>query len=147
MPSKFAQRELRLVKRAVILTVISVLINAYEYGPDPGLANVPGEVGTYALAGCHVGTAVNEGGWSVTITFPGGLTYTPGAKQHLAVIITDSKQKRWGFELTARQAAGPTKLAGSFSATDNRTQLMRASAADVALATASSGISQPESFQ
>jgi uncharacterized protein (TIGR03437 family) len=128
MPGKWAKRRLRLAKGVVVCSVIPFLIHAYEYGPDAGLANVPGEVGTCALAGCHVGTPVNGGGGGVMINSPGGQTYVPGTKQHIVVTITDSKQKRWGFELTARLAADPSTMAGSFSPTDSHTQLVCASA-------------------
>jgi uncharacterized protein (TIGR03437 family) len=108
----------------VILSAIPFLIHAYEYGPDAGAAGVPGENGSCSQSGCHTGTAVNAGGGSVTVTFPSNLTYTPGATQHLVVTIDDSKERRWGFELTARLDSDVTKTAGSFSPTDKRTQLM-----------------------
>ena len=111
----------------VILSAIPFLIYAYEYGPDAGAAGVPGENGSCSQSGCHTGTAVNGGGGSVTVSFPNTLTYTPGATQHLVVIINDSKERRWGFELTARLDSDVTKMAGSFSPTDKRTQLMCAS--------------------
>ncbi len=41
--------------------------------------------------------------------------------------ITDPKQRRWGFELTARLDSDVTQMAGSFSPTDKLTQLMCAS--------------------
>ena len=61
---------------------------------------------------------------SVTVKFPNGLTYTPGTTQHLVVAIDDSRPRRWGFELTARVDSDVTKVAGTFSPTDRRTQLM-----------------------
>src|SRR5260370_27860507 len=118
---------LRLAKGIVLLSVVPLLIYAYEYGPDAGVAGVPGENGTCSQSGCHTGTPVNGGGGSVTVTFPNGLTYMPGAKQHLVVTIDDSKQRRWGFELTARLASDTSQLAGTFSPTDKRTQLICAS--------------------
>src|SRR5438067_10495882 len=97
-------RKLLLAKIAAILSAVPLLIYAYEYGPDAGVAGVPGEAGTCNQSGCHTGTTVNGGGGNVTVTFPNGLTYTPGVKQHLIVTITDPTAKRWGFELTARTA-------------------------------------------
>jgi uncharacterized protein (TIGR03437 family) len=120
--------KIRLAKTAVIVAAIPFLIYAYEYGPDAGVAGVPGENGTCNQVGCHTGTPINSGGGSVTVTFPGDLTYTPGTTQHLVVTITDPAQRRWGFELTARLASDPTKMAGTFSPTDTFTQLMCASA-------------------
>jgi uncharacterized protein (TIGR03437 family) len=116
--------KLRVAKGVVILSVVPLLIHAYEYGPDPGAAGVPGENGSCSQSGCHTGTAVNGGGGSVTVTFPGDMTYTPGQTQHLIVTIDDSKERKWGFELTARLASDVTQMAGSFSPTDKRTQLM-----------------------
>jgi uncharacterized protein (TIGR03437 family) len=116
--------KLRVAKSVVILSIVPVLIHAYEYGPDPGAAGVPGENGSCSQSGCHTGTAVNGGGGSVTVTFPGDMTYTPGQTQHLVVTIDDSKERKWGFELTARLASDTTQMAGSFSPTDKRTQLM-----------------------
>src|ERR1700752_3479703 len=113
--------KLRVAKSLVIFSVVPLLIHAYEYGPDAGAAGVPGENGSCSQSGCHTGTAVNGGGGSVTVTFPGGLTYTPGATQHLVVTIDDSKARRWGFELTARLDSDVTQVAGTFSPTDKLT--------------------------
>ena len=117
-----------MAKGVVILAALPFLIYAYEYGPDAGAAGVPGENGTCSQVGCHTGTAVNAPGGSVSVTFPGALSYSPGATQHLVVTVDDSKQRRWGFELTARLAGDPTQMAGTFSPTDKRTQLICSSA-------------------
>jgi len=117
---------INLAKAGVILGVVPVLLWAYEYGPNPGYSGVPGENGgaTCATSGCHVGTPLNAGGGSVTVTFPGGMTYTPGVTQHLKVTIADRAQRAWGFELTARQASSVSTVAGTFASTDNHTRLM-----------------------
>jgi uncharacterized protein (TIGR03437 family) len=119
-------RSIKLAKIGVLVGVVPVLIWAYEYGPNPGYAGVPGEHdgATCATSGCHVGTALNAGGGSVTITFPNGMTYTPGATQHLMVTIADPAQRAWGFEFTARQASSTSTVAGSFASTDNHTQVV-----------------------
>jgi hypothetical protein len=116
-----------IAKFGVIAAAIPVLIYAYEYGPDAGHAGVPGENGTCAVAGCHVGTA-NSGQGSVKVAFPAGLTYTPGVKQHLVVTVADPSQRRWGFQLTARLKSDSKAQAGTFAPTDNFTQVMCASA-------------------
>src|SRR5947208_6141090 len=103
-------RRILVAKAVVILSTVPLLIYAYEYGPDAGVAGVPGEAGTCNQSGCHTGNTVNGAGGNVTVTFPNGLTYTPGVKQHLVVTITDSTAKRWGFELTAR-TGDPSKMA------------------------------------
>jgi uncharacterized protein (TIGR03437 family) len=99
-------------KVVLIAGTVPVLIQAYEYGPDPGNAGVPGES---TCAQCHAGT-VNSGPGSVTVTFPGSLTYTPGSTQHLVVTVADPNQRRWGFQLTARLASDTGKSAGTFTA-------------------------------
>jgi uncharacterized protein (TIGR03437 family) len=121
------KKKIYIAKTAVILGVIPVLIFAHEYGPDAGYANVPGENGTCAQSGCHVGRAddpANKG--SVTVAFPNGTTYTPGTKQHLIVTIADpaATQKAWGFELTARSSSNSTSQAGAFVSTNANTALI-----------------------
>ncbi len=120
------QRKLFIAKTAVILGVVPVLIWAHEYGPDAGYCNVPKELGTCLATGCHVGT-LNASGGSVKVTFPNGLTYSPGVKQHLTVTIADPVQKAWGFQLSARSATTSTAMAGTFASDDALTTLMCAS--------------------
>ncbi len=109
---------------------LPILLWAHEYGPDPGYCAVPNENGgssgaTCASVGCHTGTAnsaSNKG--SVAVTFPNGMTYTPGVPQTLSVTVTDSTEKAAGFELTARQASSTSTVAGSFSSNDSNTQVL-----------------------
>jgi uncharacterized protein (TIGR03437 family) len=119
------RKKLLLAKSLLIAGVIPILIYAYEYGPDPGYCAVPGENGTCAQSGCHVGT-VNSGQGSVTVTFPNGPTYAPGAKQHLMVTISDpaTTQQAWGFQLTARSSTNTQAQAGSFAPSDASTQVL-----------------------
>jgi uncharacterized protein (TIGR03437 family) len=123
------QRNQKLIigKIAVVLIAIPMILWAVEYGPEPGHSGVPGELGTCATSGCHTGTAnspSNNG--SVTVAFPGGLSYAPGVKQHLVVTISDTAatQRAWGFQLTARPSSSSSTLAGSFASTDANTTLM-----------------------
>jgi uncharacterized protein (TIGR03437 family) len=118
------KRKLFWAKTGVILSVIPVLLWAHEYGPDVGYANVPKENGTCATSGCHTGTALNGGPGSVSVQFPGGLTYTPGVKQHLTVTIADPQQRAWGFQLTARTASSSSTMAGAFASSDKNTLVM-----------------------
>jgi len=117
------KRKVLFAKMAVVASVVPVLIYAYEYGPDPGNTGAPGQ-STCAQAGCHSGTAVNAGGGSVAVTFPADLSYTPGTRQHLVVTVTDSAARRAGFQLTALLAGDSTKPAGTFSPSDNTTQVL-----------------------
>ncbi len=114
-------------KIAVVMAALPILLWAYEYGPDPGYTNAPGDSGTCIQSGCHVGT-VNTGGGGVTVTFPNGTSYAPGVKQHLVVTISDPTKRSWGFQLTAKVGTGST-MAGSFAFSDANTLLM-CSAAD-----------------
>ncbi len=112
------------------MATLPVLLWAYEYGPEPGFCGVPNENGgasgaTCASVGCHTGTAndpKNKG--SVAVTFPNGMTYTPGVTQTLAVTISDPTQKGAGFQLTARLASSSSTIAGTFATVDTNTQVI-----------------------
>jgi uncharacterized protein (TIGR03437 family) len=109
----------RIAQAAAIGAALPMLLLAYLSGLDAGVAGVPEEE---TCADCHNGPS---GTGSVTVTFPGARTYTPGAKQHLVVNIADSAQKRWGFQLTARQANSSSTQAGAFTpGADGYTQLV-----------------------
>jgi uncharacterized protein (TIGR03437 family) len=61
----------------------------------------------------------------VSVAFPAGLTYTPGAKQRLTVTVTDSAAQRWGFQLSARLGTNEaTGQAGAFDSVDASTQVI-----------------------
>src|SRR5258706_8097527 len=109
-------------KAAVILSVIPVLLYAYASGPDPRNTGAPGDT-TCSQSGCHLGT-VNPTGSSVTIAFPGDMTYTPGVKQTLTMTVAAvTGSKVYGFQASARQAGKDsykTTQAGTFSFTDKR---------------------------
>jgi uncharacterized protein (TIGR03437 family) len=128
------QRKIFIGKAIAIVSVIPVLIYAHQAGPDPGHAGVPGEL-TCNTAGCHTGTPVNGGGGSVTIN-AGGSSYTPGVTQQISVTVNDPKQRRWGFQLTARSATDPTAEAGTFTPLDVLTQVVCSTVADLATTTA-----------
>jgi uncharacterized protein (TIGR03437 family) len=120
-----SKRKLTIAKAAAAVAALPFLIWAYETGPNPGVTGAPNEAGTCTQSGCHLGTTnspSNKG--SISITFPSGMTYTPGVKQHLMVTISDPTQAAWGFELTARVASTPATMAGNFAATDSFTQVI-----------------------
>ncbi len=102
--------------------IVPTILFAHPDGPDAGLAGVPGES---TCASCHGG---GSGTGTVSVAFPNGATYTPGGTLHLVVTVADSKARRWGFELTARQAASTSVQAGTFAPTDANTQLVCAQA-------------------
>jgi uncharacterized protein (TIGR03437 family) len=126
-------RKLFLGKVAAIMGALPLLIWAYEYGPNPGYVQVPGEnggascaAGTQGGTQCHATSASSFTTGSVTVNFPNGQTYTPGVKQHLSVTIADSNPslKGWGFQLTARSGSPATTMAGTFTSSDANTLLM-----------------------
>jgi uncharacterized protein (TIGR03437 family) len=108
-----------IAKFVTFLTLIPLFLWAFSFGPDPGHTGAPGESD---CTQCHTGTALNGGGGSVTVAFPAGQQYTPGVKQHLVVTVTDSTQKLFGFQLTARKA--DNSQAGSFTPTDATAQVL-----------------------
>jgi uncharacterized protein (TIGR03437 family) len=117
------KRRLIIAKIAVVMGTIPLLIWAHSSGPDVGKSGVPGE-STCMEAGCHLGSALNAGGGSVQVTFPGGMTYTPGVRQHLVVTVADPTARVWGFQLTARQSSNPRAMAGTFVSTDRFTAVV-----------------------
>src|SRR6266545_2514547 len=79
-----------------------------------------GAPGDGSCTGCHSGNAAS----TVTITFPGGMTYTPGVTQRLRVTASETGKVRWGFELTARLASNPSSgQAGDLASVDALTQV------------------------
>jgi uncharacterized protein (TIGR03437 family) len=119
--------KITIAKTAVVLGVIPLLLWAYEYGPNPGYCGVPNENGTCTAVGCHTGTTndpANKG--SVSITFPNGMTYTPGVAQQLTVTIADpaSTQSAWGFQATPRVVGNTATMAGTMTPLDQKTLLM-----------------------
>jgi uncharacterized protein (TIGR03437 family) len=96
-------RHLPWIKRSVIFLTLPLLLLAFSVGPDPRHTGAPGDQ-TCARSGCHVGTALNAGGGNVALQFPGGLTYTPGQRQRITVVITDTNAttRRYGYQATAR---------------------------------------------
>lgn len=116
------RRNIIVAKSVTVLGVIPVLIYAYAEGPEPRKTGAPGD---RLCTECHAGTA-NPSGGSVTVTFPGGMTYTPGTKQVLRVTVTDSPARGVnGFQLTARLGTNESGgQAGTFTPTDGTTQVI-----------------------
>ncbi len=93
---------------------LPLFLQANSSGPPSGSSGVPGEL-TCAQSSCHVGS-LNPSGGSVAVTFPGGLTYTPGVRQTLTVTVTDPTARGFGFQLTARLASNTKTQAGQLFA-------------------------------
>lgn len=96
----------------------AALIFGYATGPDPRYTGAPGDdPKACTSSGCHSDHALNSGGGNVVVTFPDGLTYTPGVQQKLTIVITDSVAKVYGFQMTARLDSNLSKAqAGDFTA-------------------------------
>jgi hypothetical protein len=109
----------------VLAIVASIIVYAYEYGSDPGYSGAPGDNVTGCTAsGCHVG-APNTNGGSIRIAASGGNTYVPGQTQQIQVTITDSSERKYGFELSARVDNNPRFAgAGTFTRVDANTQVL-----------------------
>ncbi|HUJ23998.1 MAG TPA: choice-of-anchor V domain-containing protein [Bryobacteraceae bacterium] len=114
---------LRAAKFALAAMVLPILIYAFAEGPPPRVTGAPGDHGN--CTGCHAGTA-SSGKGNVKITFPGGLSYTPGVTQHLTLVVSDPDQHRWGFELSARVGSNAANgQAGDFTTgSDGFTQVI-----------------------
>ena len=108
-----------------ILAIAAIGIYAYEYGPDPGYSGAPGDNSTGCMAsGCHT-DAPNSGPGSVKIVAAGGTTYVPGQTQQIQVTVTDSSERKYGFELSARVDSSPKLMgAGTLTSTDANTQVI-----------------------
>ena len=96
----------------------ALLLSAHKAGPDPRHTGAPGDDPlACATSGCHVGVPLNGGGGKVEVQFPGDLVYTPGQQQTLTVVVTDSKEKYYGFQMSARLSSDPVNgQAGDFTA-------------------------------
>src|SRR5258706_9061383 len=100
------------------LVLLATLIYGHASGPDPRHTGAPGDDPlACASSGCHTGTAINGGGGKVAVNFQNGLTYTPGVQQTFSLVITDSKAKAYGFQMTARLESNLSNgQAGEFTA-------------------------------
>lgn len=95
--------------------IATPILYAYEYGPPPGYTAAPGDNPSgCAAGGCHGGGAISpKNTGSVKITASGGTSYVPGQAQTITVTITDSAEKGYGFQMTAK--ATGTNLPGFFT--------------------------------
>jgi hypothetical protein len=111
------------VALAILALALPSLALASASGPINGVTGAPGE-GTCVQ--CHSTYPLNSGAGSLAVSGIGA-TYTPGQAYTIDVTLADPVAARWGFELTALNAAGAS--VGSFalpatlqqSTTGNRT--------------------------
>ncbi|HEX8282978.1 MAG TPA: PQQ-dependent sugar dehydrogenase [Pyrinomonadaceae bacterium] len=90
---------------------------AYSSGPPAGFTHAPGELD---CADCHTTPAQSTG----TLTLNAPQTYTPGQTYDVTVshATADPTRVRWGFELTALDAAD--ERAGAFEPADDLTRVI-----------------------
>lgn len=89
-------------------------VHANSDGPPTGRTGAPGEL-TCAIAACHIGTAVNTGGGTLTISgFPAN--YSPNQEADITVTIVQSGRVRFGFQATVIDDQG--RVAGTITATE-----------------------------
>ncbi|MBI2687537.1 MAG: IPT/TIG domain-containing protein [Acidobacteria bacterium] len=94
-------------------------------GPVPFSEGGPGGPSqSCAQSSCHTGTNVNAGGGKVELQFPDGLTYTPGQKQRIKIVITDSTARGYGYQVSARLASNETRGQGGTFSTVGTGQLI-----------------------
>lgn len=103
---------------ALILSATLPAALPYAGGPPVRSTGAPGDL-TCAQSGCHTGSPLNSGGGSASISFPAGLTYTPGERQRWAIRINDAAARTFGFQVTARLASNlAVGQAGKFASAD-----------------------------
>lgn len=113
-----------LAKVATVFSVIPILIYAFATGPDPRKTNAPGDQNC-TQAACHVGTALNAGGGNVRLEFADGMTYSPGQRKRITVIITDSAARVYGFQMSSRPASNAQNgQAGTFTTVTPNTEII-----------------------
>ncbi|MBM3764650.1 MAG: hypothetical protein FJW32_04595 [Acidobacteria bacterium] len=119
------------INKGRLITVgfaVPMILWAFGSGPDPNSEGGPGgNASACAQAGCHTGTSLNPSGGSVALQFPSGLTYTPGVKQRIKVVVTDSNSavRRYGFQLSARLGSNETRgQAGRFENVSSATIIL-----------------------
>ena len=98
-----------------------LLVWAYANGPQPGCTTAPGDKPGVACVACHNSYTLNSQGGTVSIAFPNGPTYSPGAAQTFTVTVTDPDAVAYGFQMTARADTSPLgQQAGTFAAGTNQ---------------------------
>ncbi|HLF06128.1 MAG TPA: Ig-like domain-containing protein, partial [Thermoplasmata archaeon] len=89
-----------LIAVALILATAAVL--AVPEGPEDRFTGAPGDIGD--CTSCHSDFPVNSGSGSVNISENTTLftaSYLPGGSYTIVVKVTQTGQKRWGFQMTA----------------------------------------------
>lgn len=109
------------VAKAALIAFVPVVIYGFREGPPPRKTGAPGDS---TCLDCHIGPRTDNSP-KLDVTFPNGLTYTPGVQQKLKLNVNVTGVEAWGFEMTARLASDTSNgQAGSFSPADGNTQVI-----------------------
>lgn len=103
------------MKTKILLSTIVILglsyvwtsENAHTNSSQPPLATTgaPGDNGSCARSGCHIGSGANTGPGAVMINFAdGATTYLPNTVYDMEVVVMDATGAEFGFELVALDA-------------------------------------------
>ncbi|MFN7996723.1 MAG: choice-of-anchor V domain-containing protein [Bryobacteraceae bacterium] len=103
-----------------VISAVPLVIFGFAEGPPTRKTGAPGDS---TCLDCHIGPRTDNSP-KLSVTFPRGLTYTPGVKQKLTVVVDVPGVEAWGFEMTARLASDTTNgQAGTFDPADANTQV------------------------
>lgn len=98
----------------MLLASLPLSVYGFSAGPPVGRNAVPADGGVVCTA-CHRTFALNSGVGKLSIN---AFSYTPGVKQTITVTLDDPDARRWGFQLTARPKSDESKMAGTFTVSD-----------------------------
>lgn len=103
----------------LLFFVFGTIAQAFSSGPVPGRTGAPGEA---TCVDCHDEYDLNSGSGNVSILDLPKI-YSPGQRIKVRVNVTQSRQSRWGFQITALDKN--EQFAGQFAITDaTRTQII-----------------------
>ncbi|MBD3257027.1 hypothetical protein GF377_01245 [candidate division GN15 bacterium] len=83
-----------------LVLIASTMAVAFSGGPPPARTGAPGDAD---CTGCHTSFPLNSGDGLLTVTAPA--TYITGQTYTISVDLRDPGQERWGFQITALDAA------------------------------------------
>ena len=110
-----SQKQVRVWQGLVLAASVPVMMYGFSSGPPIARTGALVDGGLNCTA-CHRTFApANSGSGRVSVST---VSYTPGVKQTITVMVEDPDAQRWGFQLTARLRSDENKEAGTFSVTD-----------------------------
>jgi uncharacterized protein (TIGR03437 family) len=106
-------------------SIAPVLLHANVDGTPVGYAGVPDGVPTdhngAICASCHTGGPPPNAAGRMTLSVT---NFSPGVQQNISVQITDTQERLFALQLTARLASDHTQPGGTFAPTPNQTQVL-----------------------